>query len=346
MLDKRQPLALFLEGFMGRPECKMALGVLRYCRNPVVCAIDSTTRGRRVADYWTLPRDCPIVGSLEEARGAGANVLVLGTAPSGGRIPASYYPHMSRAIELGFSIVNGLHNKLAPLYPDLRPGQWIWDIRAEPEGIGVAVGAAAGLRNQRVLMVGTDMAVGKMTAGLELYREALGRKIRAEFIATGQIGIVIMGRGVPLDAVKVDYACGAMEKAVMDASDAELIVVEGQGALAHPGSAATLPLLRGTCPTHLVLCHRGGASALMKLPQVRIPPLPDLIRLYEDLAATAGVFPRPRTLGIALNTAHMTAEEAAREVEQVAGETGLPVTDVIRFGAGVLADGLREDARA
>jgi uncharacterized NAD-dependent epimerase/dehydratase family protein len=341
MLGRNQPLAFLLDGYTGRPECKMALGMLRYSPNPVVCAVDEETAGRRLSEFFELPRDCPIVASAEEARDAGATVLVIGTAPSGGRIPERYYGHLDRAVRAGLSIVNGLHDRLASRYPGLAPGQWIWDIRIEPKGIGVAAGRAALLPNRRLLTIGTDMAIGKMTAGLEILREAQSRGVDAEFVATGQIGIAIRGGGIPLDAIKVDYACGAVEQAVLAAGRAELIIVEGQGSLVHPGSTATLPLLRGTCPTDLLLCHRAGQTHLVKVPGVRIPPLPDLIRLYEDLAATCGAFPRPRTAGIALNTAHLEAPEARRAKDELARETALPVTDVLRDGAAPLVDALR-----
>lgn len=340
MLGKTESLAFLLDGYIGRPECKMALGMMRYSSNPVVCAVDAKQAGARLSDFFDLPRDCPVVGSVEAAKAAGAEVLVIGTAPSGGLIPEVYYPHLDQAVELGLSIVNGLHDKLAPRYPHLGPGQWVWDIRTEPSGIGVAQGRAAELRNRRLLMIGTDMAIGKMTAGLEIWKEARARGIRAEFVATGQIGIAITGRGVALDAVKVDYACGAMESAVLEAGTAELIIVEGQGSLVHPGSTSTLPLLRGTCPTDLILCHRAGQETLKKLAHIPVPPLLDLIRLYEDLAETCGTFPRPRTVGIALNTAHLSPDAAGSAMAGVRLETGLPVIDVLRTGAGLLVDAL------
>jgi uncharacterized NAD-dependent epimerase/dehydratase family protein len=338
MLKRTDPLALLLEDDLGRTECKMAIGIVRYAENPITCVVDSANGGSRLSEFFDLPRDCPVVGSVDEAKKAGAQVVVIGTAPSGGLIPESYYGHLDRAVEIGLSLVNGLHDKLGPRYPHLHDGQWIWDIRTEPAGIGVAQGRAATLRNRRLLMIGTDMAVGKMTAGLEVYKEAVSRGIKSEFIATGQIGIVIMGKGVPLDAVKVDYACDAMEKAVMDAAEAELIIVEGQGSLVHPGSTSTLPLMRGTCPTDLILCHRAGQNRLKKVDHIPIPPLRDLIRLYEDLAATCGIFPRPRTAGIALNTGHLPLPEAEHCIQETKDETGLPVTDVLRYGAGVLVD--------
>lgn len=340
MLARDEPIAFLLEGHTGRPECKMALGMMRYSPNPVVCAVDRGAAGQRLSAFFDLPRDCPILATVAEARRAGAGVLVIGTAPSGGRIPDAWFPLLDEAVALGMSIVNGLHDRLAPRYGALAPGQWIWDIRVEPEGIGVATGRAAALPNRRLLMTGTDMAIGKMTAGLEILREARRRGIAAEFVATGQIGIAITGRGVPLDAVRVDYACGAVEQAVLEAGPAPLVIVEGQGSLVHPGSTSTLPLMRGSCPTDLVLCHRAGQTHLRRVPEIAIPPLRELIALYEDLAATCGAFPRPRTAGIALNTAHLGETEARRMVDELAAATGVVVTDPVRFGAAGITQAL------
>jgi uncharacterized NAD-dependent epimerase/dehydratase family protein len=64
--------------------------------------------------------------------------------------------------------------------------------------------------------------------------------------------------------VRVDYAAGAVEAAVLEAgtglSEQDLLVVEGQGSLCHPGSTATLPLMRGSQPTALLMVHRAGQS--------------------------------------------------------------------------------------
>jgi uncharacterized NAD-dependent epimerase/dehydratase family protein len=248
---------------------------------------------------------------------------------------------IDEAVGRGMSVVNGLHDRLAPRYPRLRPGQEIRDLRVEPDGLSVATGAAARLPNRRVVFVGTDMAVGKMSAALEVLRAARERGIDAAFVATGQIGIAIAGRGVALDAVRLDYACGAIEREVLAHAGAGLVLVEGQGSLVHPASAATLPLLRGAMPTHLVLCARAGQAALARIPEVPIPSLRVLARLFEDLAATCGTFPAARTAGVALNTFHLEDDgEAARAVRTIEDETGLPCCDPVRHGAGRLLDAL------
>ena len=182
-------------------------------------------------------------------------------------------------------------------------------------------------------MIGTDMAVGKMTAGLEILRAAREANMRAEFVATGQIGITVTGRGVPLDAVRVDFAANAVEREVIACAEAELVIVEGQGALIHPGSTANLPLLRGSCPTHLILCHRAGQSTLQRLPEIVIPPLGAYCKLYEDLAEACGTFPRPRTAAVALNTGHLDDDAARSACEAIEAELGVPCADPLRGGA-------------
>jgi uncharacterized NAD-dependent epimerase/dehydratase family protein len=332
-----------MEGATDEAIGKMGFGVLRYSPNPVICAIDSVAKAASMEALGRSPRPCPIVANLEQAISLGAEVLVLGTAPPGGQIPEEWIAVLESAVESGLSIVNGLHDRLSTRFGSLQAGQWVWDVRMEPSGLGIGSAAAAQLRNLRCLMVGSDMAIGKMTAGLEIVREAQLQGIRAEFVATGQIGIVVTGRGIPLDAIRIDYASGAVEREVLRASEgADWVIVEGQGSLVHPGSSSNLPLLRGSCPTHLVLCHRAFQTHLFRLPHIKIPPLGDLIRLFEDLAEACGTFPRPSTIGIALNTSaiedDVLASDACRAIED---EVGLPCVDPVRHGPQALIDRLK-----
>ncbi len=341
MLKRDQPLAIYMEGYVGEIAGKMGYGILRYSPNPVACVVDSVTAGQSMSQITGIRREVPILATLQEAKAAGAEAVVLGVAPPGGLIPSDWYPFIDEALSLGLSIINGLHDQLAPRYPNLRPAQWIWDVRVEPPGLSIGTAAAAKLSNKRVLMIGTDMAIGKMTAGLEIVKAARAAGIQTEFVATGQIGIVVWGSGVPLDAIRLDFAGGAIEREVMSVADADLIVIEGQGSLIHPASSANLPLLRGSCPTHLILCHRAGQETLRRIPEIKIPPLKDYIRLYEDLAEACGTFARPKTVAVSLNTADLTSEQDAKTAcEAVSREAGLPCTDPVRFGAGTLVQAL------
>ena len=343
MLEKNRKLAIYMQDNLDTDYGKMGFGVMRYNPNPIVCVIDSTHKGKKVSEVCAMPFDYPVAGSVDEAVRMGAEALVLGTAPSGGRLPREWDGPISAAIEQGLCIVNGLHDSLNERYGGcLSPGQWIWDVRQPVGAPNIASARCASLGNKRVLLVGTDMATGKMTAGLEIHKwmRQCHPELKTEFLATGQIGITITGRGIPLDACKVDYACGAVEAMVLEAQDSDIVLIEGQGSILHPGSAATLPLMRGSCATHLVMCHRSHTTQLRNPESVKIPPLKEFIRLNEELTSVCGSLTRATTIGIALNTSMIGEREALSEIAVLEDETGLPVTDTVRFGAEKLASQL------
>lgn len=158
---------------------------------------------------------------------------------------------------------------------------------------------------------------------------------------------------MPLDAVRIDYAAGAVEAALLaaaaDAGPDTLVLVEGQGSLCHPGSSATLPLIRGSQPTDLLLVHRAGQRTIQRLADCPLP-LPQVIAAVEALAALgrpAGSAPPPKVAAIALNTAHLDAASAAAALAATAGETGLPCLDPVRQGGEALLELLlsQEEAR-
>jgi uncharacterized NAD-dependent epimerase/dehydratase family protein len=300
--------------------------------------------GRSLLELTGIQRDVPIVDSIESALSYQPDVLAIGIAPSGGIIPESWLYELQSAVSAGLSIVNGLHTPLAnhpQLAGLLQPDRWIWDVRQEPKQVKIGTGAARSLPCQRVLMVGTDMAIGKMSAALELQRTCERRGVKSKFIATGQAGMMISGDGVALDAVRVDYAAGVVEQAVMrHGNDYDLLLVEGQGSLLHPGSTATLPLIRGSQPTHLILLHKIGQETIRNCPDIKIPPLTEVVRLYEALASSAGAFGFVPIVAICLNGGILPDEVVCQEIDRVTAETGLPCTDAVRFGADVLLDAI------
>jgi len=166
---------------------------------------------------------------------------------------------------------------------------------------------------------------------------------RARFVATGQTGIFIEGWGVAVDAVVADFIAGAAEALVLQAAaGADIVLVEGQGSLVHPGySGVTLGLLHGCCPDALILCHQATREWIGdyhgREPWVKIPPLPELVELYERAAAP--VHPT-KVIGICLNTFDMNDAAARAAVERAARDTGLPATDPVRFGAAPLVEAI------
>ncbi|NEQ99623.1 MAG: DUF1611 domain-containing protein [Cyanothece sp. SIO2G6] len=348
MLRSHHRLALLLHDGLQGTAGKTGLSILRYGEMPIVAVIDASAVGGSVLSFTGIDRDVPIVSSVADALAYEPEVLAIGIAPSGGALPDPWIEELQRAIAAGLSIVNGLH---APMVNDPRlgalvnPNQWIWDVRQEPEGLTIGGGRARSLSCRRVLAVGTDMAVGKMSTCLELHRESQERGYRSKFIATGQTGLMLGHDGVPLDAVRIDFAAGAVEKSVMQfGPEYDVLYIEGQGSLLHPGSTATLPLLRGSQPTHLVLVHRMGQTTVKHCPDFALPSLPEAIHLYETVAVAGGTFATeqggPKVVAIALNTFHLNEAEAREAIAQVQVETGLPCTDIIRFTPEPILDAL------
>lgn len=349
MLRPEHRVVLLQHGGLADLSGKTGLTLLRYRRGPVVAVVDPDQAGRSLREVSGIERDVPVVGSLPEALPYGPEVAVVGLAPSGGRLPEPVRADLAAALRAGLSVASGLHSRIGD-DPELaalrRESAWIWDLRREPGGLVVAAGRAAALPCRRVLAVGSDMAVGKMSACLELASAADALGVPARFVGTGQAGILISGQGVALDAVRVDYAAGAVEAAVLAAGEGlgpeGLVLVEGQGSLAHPGSTATLPLIRGSQPTDLLLVHRAGQRHIRGLPDLPIPPLPELIGVVEALASLGRPDGRrPRVKAVALNTGHLDRMEAESAVAAVSTETGLPCADPVRSGAVGLLDTLR-----
>src|SRR3546814_16290082 len=64
-----------------------------------------------------------------------------------------------------------------------------------------AIGVFERRPGKRLITVGADCAVGQMYTALAIERELRRRSIAADFPATGQTGILIVGAGVSVDAV-------------------------------------------------------------------------------------------------------------------------------------------------
>lgn len=310
---------------------KTGLSYLRYGLASTVAVIDYQTAGESLAELTGINLDIPIVKNVEAALAYSPEILIIGIAPSGGSLPSDWQQEIEMGIKQGLSIANGLHTPIVSEL-NLLPNQWIWNIRQPPADLTIAKARAGLLKAKRILAVGTDMGVGKMSTGLELNKAAQQQGLKSKFLATGQGGILITGTGIPLDSIKVDFAAGAVEQMVISYPDYDCLFIEGQGSLLHPGSTATLPLIRGSQPTSLILVHRAGQTTIKDIPEVLIPPLPEVITLYEMVAKVANISINPQVRAIALNTFGLNTQEAQKAIDSVTETTNLPCTDVVRFG--------------
>ena len=276
-----------------------------------------------------------------EAAAKGAKSLVIGVAPVGGALRPEWTETLVAALRAGLDIVSGMHSPLASV-PALakaaeETGRKLIDIRKPPPGI--PAGSGKKRTGKRVLMVGTDCALGKKYTALALHRAMQAAGMNATFRATGQTGIMIAGGGMPMDAVVSDFLSGAAELLSPDNAPDHWDVIEGQGSLFHPAYAAvTLGLIHGSQPDALVLCHEPGRMTILDYPDYPIPPLTECIRRYEEAAALTNS--AARCIGISLNTSGLDEAARSKALAQASRETGLPCVDPIATGVQGLIDAL------
>lgn len=339
----REPkVAILAAGLFTRATAKTAIGVMRYAPYPVVAVIDPDRAGSDAADHVGVGRGIPVVATVDEAARRGADTILIGTASAGGRIADAYRPFLADALRRGLEVWNGLHERVLD-DPRLREAAAagnarVRELREPPAGLPVGGHRQPRAGATAVLTVGTDAAVGKMTASLEIVAalRRLGRT--AAFVATGQTGIAIAGKGISVDAVVADFIAGATEAMVCEAAEeADWVIVEGQGSLTHPGfSGVTMGLLHGASPHLMVLCHDSARLVMKGYDREGLPPktLSECIAIYEDAASWrhAPGYPRARVVAIALNTSATPGDEH-KEIASAVAETGLAVADPIFEGA-------------
>ncbi len=341
----RRRICILTDGYLDLFTAKTAVGLLRYCPEEVVVVVDSHHAGGDLASLVGCGAGVPIVDSIPAATTYQPDHLVIGVALPGSRFPDTWRRHILDGLAAGMHVVNGLHTRLAN-DPEIvaaanRAQRRIVDVRAVPQPREVGTARARSTRARRVLTVGTDCNLGKRLTAMELTRALQARGLHAEFVATGQTGVMITGRGIVVDAVLSDFVSGAVEAEVLERGDADVVVVEGQGALLHPSySAVSTGLLHGAVPDRMILCHAPSRSRFRNT-DVPLPPLPETIRLHEALLRPlhAG-----RVAGVALNCHGMTEDAYRETLDRIRSETGLPTVDCIRDGADVLVDAvLAED---
>jgi uncharacterized NAD-dependent epimerase/dehydratase family protein len=326
---------------------KTANSVIRYLPERTVAVLDRQQAGKTVQQVLGFGGDIPIVGSMAEGLALRPDAVLVGIAPQGGRLPEEWRGWLAQALDAGCDLWSGLHTFLGDdpvLAAKARGGgRKIFDLRKPPPDLPIASGAAKAVDPYVVLTVGTDCNVGKMTAQLQLARQLNQAGLRTRFVATGQTGIMIEGWGIAVDAVIADFVAGAAERLVLEGSaNADIVLVEGQGSINHPGySAVTLGLLHGSCPDALILCHQSTREYIgdyRPAAWLKIPPLREYIRLYETIGSA--VHPT-KVIGISLNTYDMSDDAARRACDAASQETGLPATDPVRFSPDPLVDAVR-----
>jgi D-glutamate N-acetyltransferase len=319
---------------------KTLRGVLRYRRESVVAILDAQRAG-------DTDDGVPIVATVDEGMRHGPDTALVGVVTQGGHFPGDWQELLKDCVRHGLDLENGLHVRLhdIPGLPELarEHGVELRDLREPPPDLSTATGTNLEVDATIVLTVGSDCAIGKMTATCELDLEARKRGLRSVFVPTGQTGIAIAGWGIAVDAVVSDFIAGAAERLVVEGGKrGDLLWVEGQGAILHPiYSGVTVGLIHGSAPHLYVLCHEVGRTITEGDPtESPIPSLPELVDLHERMSLKR----RPaKVVAVALNTSALPEVAARSAIAAAEEETGLPADDPVRFGAGKLLEAVLKD---
>jgi uncharacterized NAD-dependent epimerase/dehydratase family protein len=334
-LESYNRIVLLTDGYSTPFLAKTAISLLRYRPRDIASVLDRTLSGQDAGDVFGTGAGVPFVDSLP----LGADSLFIGIAPPGGRLPETWRPVICEALRRGIDVVSGLHEFLSAdtefVALAKEHGSRLIDVRRNTEE---QTASAAPFREGclRIHTVGHDCSVGKMVTALEVQHELCKRGEDAVFLATGQSGIMISGEGVPIDGVVADFVNGSAESLVRRNEHHDVLLIEGQGCISHPSfSAVTLGLLHGSAPHGLIFCYEVGRVEVKGLEGIPLLSMRRLIDAYE----TAGAWRHPcKVIGIAINSRRLSEAEAQEERQRVASEFGLPVCDVYRDGAAVLAD--------
>ena len=326
---------LILIGGMDDPTfAKTGFGIVQWRRELVA--------GQLRFEGCTLDLGVPDM-TVAEAVEAGVRSLVIGVAPVGGVVPDYWWDTIVEAAKAGLDIVCGLHFKLAD-FPAVAAaakasGARLIDVRNPPRNLPVGTGIKR--TGKRVLMVGTDCAIGKKYAALALDAAMRAASMKSTFRATGQTGIMLAGEGIAIDAVIADFIAGAAEAISPDNDADHWDVIEGQGSIFHPGySGVSLGLLHGSQPDAFVLCHDATRTTVSGFEHYSLPSVREAIDMHVAMGRRTN--PAIRCVGISVNTSMLAADKRMDYLQRLSAETGLPCVDPIIDGCGAILEHIKQ----
>jgi uncharacterized NAD-dependent epimerase/dehydratase family protein len=331
------------EGHFGDPSGKTAHGLVRYSDlYDIKAVIDSTLAGRDAGEFLDgKANGIPIVRSLEEGLSLRPEVIIMGVATDGGKLPPEYRPILAAALEHRLHVVSGLHEKLeqdaelkrlANAY-----GVTIKDVRTVPpkEEQHFFSGKIDEVTCPVVAVLGTDSALGKRTTARVLVKALNEQGCKAVFVGTGQTGRLQGAKySIILDSLVNDFLTGEIEHVVWSAWNEErpdIIVVEGQGGLTHPGYPGGYEIIAGARVKGVILQHAPNRPTLDGFPQYRMPDPGPAITIAEAMSGHPLV-------AIAINHESMERDELPAWKKRYGERFGKPVTDVLWDGPQPLVD--------
>lgn len=334
------------EGNFATDNGKTAHGLVRHSRRYRIAAvIDSTLAGQdagRVLD--DVDNGIPIVDSLESGLRCGPDkpdYLVVGLATEGGVLPPPFREIIVAALKAGLNVDCGLHEFLSDdaemVAIAKEKNVTIRDVRKPPprNELHFFSGEINSVRAKRIAVLGTDCALGKRTTSVVLVNALNAAGHKTELIGTGQTSWLQGVRyGILLDSLVNDFVGGELERAIVQADrneSPEVIVIEGQACLSHPGGAGGFEILGSGRPQGVILQHAPIRKTYSGYDDFPLAPPEVHIQTIEGMFGA-------KVIALGLNPEGYDRKkipEIARELEQ---RYGIPCCDPLTQGAGKLVD--------
>ena len=238
-------------------------------------------------------------------------------------------------------IASGLHRRLDEISEikeaAIKHGVTLHDVRHGYTDLKTGTGIERS--GKRLLSVGTDCSVGKMFTTLAIAEEMNKQGFDAEFKATGQTGVMIVGSGICIDAVVADFISGGIEELTPDNDPDHWDIIEGQGSLFNPAFAGvSLGLLHGAQADIIIMCHEANRDTIKGMPHMPIPDMAECIEVNVKHAKLTN--PNAKLGGISLNCRTVSAEEGAKQRAALEKEFGVPCFDPMITGVKSFVDTL------
>ena len=339
---------VYCEKFFNTPNGKTAHGLVRMTRRyEVLSVVDSRYAGQDAGEVLDgRKKNIPIYASLDQAVAAAdqgnspATHLVVGLAPDGGRLSAEARADVKRAIASGLNVDCGLHDYLSE-DPEMmalaaEKSVQIRDVRKPPAKgkLHFFSGKIEAVSALKIAVLGTDSAVGKRTTAWLMVNAFQDMGIPVEMIGTGQTAWLQGVRyGVIMDSLVNDFVAGEIEHAVWSGwneTGAEILVIEGQGSLMNPAYPGGFEILAAGRPDLIVLQHAPARRDYDGFPGYPIHPPVRQIQALELLSGKPVV-------AVTINHEDIPDDQVPCFCEAVQKTIGLPAFDVLRDGAGELA---------
>jgi uncharacterized NAD-dependent epimerase/dehydratase family protein len=342
---------VYCQGAYNTPNGKTAHGLVRFSRRyRLLSVVDSRYNGRDAGEVIDgVKNGIPLVSSLEKALeqarsdNVDATHLVIGLAPDGGRLPEDARDEVVLALSKGLNIDCGLHDFLSddPLLSGLaaKKGLTIRDIRRSPDSKSLHFfsGKIEEVTAFKIAVLGTDSAVGKRTTAWKIVQGFNQTGVKAEMIGTGQTAWMQGARYcLILDSLINDFVSGEIEHTVWTAwkeTNAEVIVVEGQGSLMNPAYPGGFEIIAAGRPDAVVLQHAPARKEYDNFPGYRIQPLIKQIEAVELLCG------RP-VVAVTVNHENLPLDEVPLICDAIKMAVGVPTFDVLLEGPDRLVESL------